>query len=62
MIKTNTNGLTVKDLKDFLSSYSDDTVICTPFIVGENKPAFIIRDCTYHKLGEEENLKGILIR
>ncbi|WP_291629576.1 hypothetical protein [Clostridium sp.] len=62
MIKTNTNGLTVKDLKDFLSNYSDDTVICTPFIPNENKPAFIIRDCTYHKLGEEENLKGILIR
>ncbi|MDY6227163.1 MAG: hypothetical protein SPH93_05755 [Clostridium sp.] len=62
MIKTNINGLTVKELKDFLSSYSDDTVICTPFTTNENTPAFMIRDCTYHKLGAEENLQGILIR
>ena len=62
MIKTNTDGLTVKDLKDFLSNYSDDTVICTPFIANENTPAFMIKDCTYHRLGEAENLKGILIR
>lgn len=64
MIKSNLKGLTVKELKEFLSNFDDDTVVCCRNS-GCIRPAFMVQDnINYQAEADEEikELKGILIR
>lgn len=62
--KQDFKAIAVKDLKEFISKYDDDTKICVKYL-GENFPVHLIQECTYCNWNDNnktEKFKGILIR
>lgn len=53
-------GITVKQLKEFLSKYDDDSEIIV-YVFNEDSVARSIKEFTYHYYNDDEEIQGIII-
>ncbi|WP_370835542.1 hypothetical protein [Clostridium tertium] len=53
-------GITVKQLKEFLNKYDDNSEVVV-YVFNEDSPVRSIKEFTYHYYNNDEKVKGIII-